>query len=304
MKLAIETFNLTKRYRGSHAVENLNMKVPAGSIYGFLGPNGAGKSTTMKMILNLTKPDSGSVQVLGKTVDSSNRVEILKSTGSLIESPSYYGHLSGRENLEIAAMLKGVSKKEIDAVLKIVRMEKQQNKKASQYSLGMKQRLGLACALLGQPQVLLLDEPTNGLDPAGIQEMRELIRSLPSRYGMTVLVSSHLLSEIDQMATCAGIIDRGKMIFQGELEELRMHSHPQLLLRTQDNDAASRLLSAERISCKSKGGCLILPGLSDEKTSRTVALLVQKGIGVIRVEERQKNLEEIFLSLTGKQVSL
>ena len=209
MKLAIETFNLTKRYRGSHAVENLNMKVPAGSIYGFLGPNGAGKSTTMKMILNLTKPDSGSVQVLGKTVDSSNRVEILKSTGSLIESPSYYGHLSGRENLEIAAMLKGVSKKEIDAVLKIVRMEKQQNKKASQYSLGMKQRLGLACALLGQPQVLLLDEPTNGLDPAGIQEMRELIRSLPSRYGMTVLVSSHLLSEIDQMATCAGIIDRG-----------------------------------------------------------------------------------------------
>ena len=304
MKLAIETFNLTKRYRGSHAVENLNMKVPAGSIYGFLGPNGAGKSTTMKMILNLTKPDSGSVQVLGKTVDSSNRVEILKSTGSLIESPSYYGHLSGRENLEIAAMLKGVSKKEIDAVLKIVRMEKQQNKKASEYSLGMKQRLGLACALLGQPQVLLLDEPTNGLDPAGIQEMRELIRSLPSRYGMTVLVSSHLLSEIDQMATCAGIIDRGKMIFQGELEELRMHSHPQLLLRTQDNDAASRLLSAERISCKSKGGCLILPGLSDEKTSRTVALLVQKGIGVIRVEERQKNLEEIFLSLTGKQVSL
>lgn len=168
----------------------------------------------------------------------------------------------------------------------------------------MKQRLGLACALLGQPQVLLLDEPTNGLDPAGIQEMRELIRSLPSRYGMTVLVSSHLLSEIDQMATCAGIIDRGKMIFQGELEELRMHSHPQLLLRTQDNDAASRLLSAERISCKSKGGCLILPGLSDEKTARTVALLVQKGIGVIRVEERQKNLEEIFLSLTGKQVSL
>lgn len=304
MKLAIETFNLTKRYRGSHAVENLNMKVPAGSIYGFLGPNGAGKSTTMKMILNLTKPDSGSVQVLGKTVDSSNRVEILKSTGSLIESPSYYGHLSGRENLEIAAMLKGVSKKEIDAVLKIVRMENQQNKKASQYSLGMKQRLGLACALLGQPQVLLLDEPTNGLDPAGIQEMRELIRSLPSRYGMTVLVSSHLLSEIDQMATCAGIIDRGKMIFQGELEELRMHSHPQLLLRTQDNDAASRLLSAERISCKSKGGCLILPGLSDEKTARTVALLVQKGIGVIRVEERQKNLEEIFLSLTGKQVSL
>ena len=304
MKYAIETFQLAKKYRGANAVENLNMKVPEGGIYGFLGPNGAGKSTTMKMILNLVKPDAGSVQVLGKTMNSSNRLEILKSTGSLIESPSCYGHLSGRENLEIAAMLKGVPKKEIDRVLKIVRMEKQQSKKVSQYSLGMKQRLGLACALLGQPKVLLLDEPTNGLDPAGIQETRELIRSLPARSGMTVLVSSHLLSEIDQMATCAGIIHRGKMIFQGGLEELHMHSRSQLSTPMQDNEAAARPLLDQNILCKNGDCRLILPELSDGQTARAVALLVREGIGVLRVEERQKNLEEIFLSLTGKQVSL
>ena len=304
MKTAIETFTLTKKYRGSCAVDSLNMKVPTGSIYGFLGPNGAGKSTTMKMILGLAKPDSGSVKLLGSTVNEKNRLEVLSRTGSLIESPSYYGHLTGRENLQIVAMLKGVQEKEIDEVLHIVRMEKQQKKKVSQYSLGMKQRLGLACALLGKPEVLLLDEPTNGLDPAGIQEMRELVCSLPDQYGMTVLVSSHLLSEIDQMANYAGIIDHGKMIFQGSLEELHMHSQKKLLLRTGDNEAALSILQSQKILCQIRGGQLLLPELSDDKTAHLVSVLVKEGIGVLRIEEQQKNLEEIFLSLTGKQVSL
>ncbi len=304
MKTAIETFTLTKKYRGSCAVDSLNMKVPTGSIYGFLGPNGAGKSTTMKMILGLAKPDSGSVKLLGSTVNEKNRLEVLSRTGSLIESPSYYGHLTGRENLQIVAMLKGVQEKEIDEVLHIVRMEKQQKKKVSQYSLGMKQRLGLACALLGKPEVLLLDEPTNGLDPAGIQEMRELVCSLPDQYGMTVLVSSHLLSEIDQMANYAGIIDHGKMIFQGSLEELHMHSQKKLLLRTRDNEAALSVLQSQKILCQIRGGQLLLPELSDDKTAHLVSVLVKEGIGVLRIEEQQKNLEEIFLSLTGKQVSL
>ena len=179
MKYAIETFQLTKKYRGANAVENLNMKVPEGGIYGFLGPNGAGKSTTMKMILNLVKPDAGSVQVLGKTMNSSNRLEILKSTGSLIESPSCYGHLSGRENLEIAAMLKGVPKKEIDRVLKIVRMEKQQSKKVSQYSLGMKQRLAIALAVMHDPELLILDEPTNHLDMEAITALNNGMIKFP-----------------------------------------------------------------------------------------------------------------------------
>lgn len=304
MKNAIETFTLTKKYGKSNAVEALNLKVPEGSIYGFLGPNGAGKSTTMKMILGLVKPDAGSVKILESAVNDKNRLEILKRTGSLIESPSYYGHLTGKENLQIIAMLKGAEEKEIREALRIVRLENQQKKKVSQYSLGMKQRLGLACALLGHPQVLLLDEPTNGLDPAGIQEMRELICSLPSQYGMTVLVSSHLLSEIDQMATCTGIIDHGKMIFQGELSELHMHSRKRLLLRTRNNEAAARILQDQKIICKNKGGRLILPDLTDDQTAYFVSVLVREGIGVLRIEEQQKNLEEIFLSLTGKQVSL
>lgn len=304
MKNAIETFTLTKKYGKSSAVEALNMKVPEGSIYGFLGPNGAGKSTTMKMILGLVKPDTGSVKVLESAVNNANRLEILKKTGSLIESPSYYGHLTGKENLQIIAMLKGVPEKEIQEVLRIVRLENQQKKKVSQYSLGMKQRLGLACALLGHPKVLLLDEPTNGLDPAGIQEMRELICSLPSQYGMTVLVSSHLLSEIDQMADYTGIIDHGKMIFQGELSQLHMHSRKKLLLRTQDNETAARILQNQKIVCKNQGGQLILPDLSDDRTAYFVSVLVREGIGVLRIEEQQKSLEEIFLSLTGKQVSL
>lgn len=304
MKTAIETTRLTKTYKHSDAVHRLDMKVPEGSVYGFLGPNGAGKSTTMKMILGLIKPDSGSISLLGTPVTAKNRLEILKNTGSLIEAPSYYGHLSGRENLQIIAMLKNVPEKEIDHVLSIVRMEKQQDKKVSHYSLGMKQRLGLAGALLGTPKVLLLDEPTNGLDPAGIQEMRELIRSLPKQYGMTVLVSSHLLSEIDQLATCTGIINRGEMIFQGELDALHMHSRKSIALRTLDNRTAQRILSDQGLPCQDKGGKLLLPELSDDRTARLIADLVHGGVGILRIEEQQKNLEEIFLSLTGKQVSL
>lgn len=304
MKTAIETFTLTKKYGSSNAVEKLDMKVPEGSIYGFLGPNGAGKSTTMKMILGLVRPESGSVRLLGTTVNSKNRLDVLRLTGSLIESPSYYGHLSGRENLQIVAMLKGAAEKEIDEVLRIVRMENQQQKKVSQYFLGMKQRLGLAGALLGNPRVLLLDEPTNGLDPAGIQEMRELICSLPKKCGMTVLVSSHLLPEIDQMADYTGIIDHGRLIFQGQLEELHMHSRRQLLLRTQDNEAAARILQSQKVICKNKGGQLLLPDLSDDRTAFLISSLVRDGIGVLRLEEQQKTLEEIFLGLTGKQVSL
>lgn len=304
MTHAIETFSLTKRYGKTKAVDCLDLKVPEGSIYGFLGPNGAGKSTTMKMILGLIKPDAGNVKVLGNTLNHKNRLEILRRTGSLIESPSYYGHLTGYENLHLAAMLKGAADKEIEEVLCIVRLENQKSKKVSHYSLGMKQRLGLACALLGHPGVLLLDEPTNGLDPAGIQEMRELICSLPSKYGITVLVSSHQLSEIDQMADYAGIINRGQLIFQGQLEALRAHSRKKLLLRTQNNDAALALLLRRQIPCEKKGSQILLPELSDERTACCISQLVQKGIGVLRLEEEAKTLEEIFLSLTGRQVSL
>ena len=253
-------------------VKDLDLKVPGGCIYGFLGPNGAGKSTTMKMILGLAKPTSGTVTVLGKTVNGRNRLSILKDTGSLIESPSYYGHLSGRENLQVICTLKQVPESAIDEVLQTVRMEKQQNKKVGQYSLGMKQRLGLAAALLGHPRILLLDEPTNGLDPAGIQEMRELICTLPSRYGMTVLVSSHLLSEIDQ--------------------------------RTTDDRQSFLSLKHSGLPVEIEKENLYLLSDRDEDILHAGTILSENKLGILRLEEQQKSLEDIFLNLTGRSISL
>lgn len=220
MKEIVKTNGLTKRYGDNLSVNNLNMSVKEGRIYGFLGPNGAGKSTTLKMLLDLVKPTNGEIDIFGKRLNRAMRADILRNIGSLIESPSYYGHLTGTENLRILQTILDVPKKNIDEVLRIVRLDRQQNKKASAYSLGMKQRLGLAGALLSFPKLLILDEPTNGLDPAGIQEMRALICSLPKKYGMTVIVSSHLLSEIDQMAEDIGIIANGKMMYQGPLNLL------------------------------------------------------------------------------------
>ena len=220
MKEIVKTNGLTKRYKDVLSVSNLNMSVKEGRIYGFLGPNGAGKTTTLKMLLNLVRPTAGEIDIMGKRLNATTRMEILKNIGSLIESPSYYGHLTGVENLRILQTLLDVPKKNIDKVLQIVRLDRQRGKKVSAYSLGMKQRLGLAGALLSFPKLLILDEPTNGLDPSGIQEMRELIKSLPKQYGMTVIVSSHLLSEIDQMAEDVGIIANGKMMYQGALDLL------------------------------------------------------------------------------------
>lgn len=311
----IETKNLTKTYTRGHdfanVVENVNLAVPQGCIYGFLGPNGAGKTTTMKMLLGLIKPTNGDISILGtslasmgKPANEKRRLAILKQTGSLIESPSYYGHLTGRENLEINCTLKNIPKKEIDEVLSIVRMEKQQDKKAGHYSLGMKQRLGLAGALLGHPRLLLLDEPTNGLDPAGIQEMRELVRSLPQAYQMTVMVSSHLLSEIDQMADYAGIINKGKLIYQDSLLHLHEYSRRQLCLRTSDNNRALAVLNENQIDCRLEEDFLTFPETSDDRTAYLISTLVKEGIGIWRLEEHQQSLEDIFLKLTGKQVSL
>lgn len=304
MGTVITTDSLTKKYGKKDVVKDLDLRVPGGSIYGFLGPNGAGKSTTMKMILGLIKPSKGKITVLGKEVNEKNRLSVLRNTGSLIESPSYYGHLSGAENLEIICTLKNVPPSEIQRVLKIVRMEKQKDKKVSQYSLGMKQRLGLAAALLGNPKILLLDEPTNGLDPAGIQEMRELICSLPNQYGMTVLVSSHLLSEIDQMATHVGIINQGELIFQDSLSALHKHSHSRLILKTDNDTSALQILSSFGLSAFFEEKNLCLKATDNATVIKAVRLLVQSGIGILRLSEQQMSLEDIFLQLIGKQVSL
>lgn len=216
----IETDSLTKGTGSQMRVNHIDLRIPEGCVYGFLGPNGAGKTTTLKLLLGLLKPTAGTITFFGQKMTDKNRLSILKHTGSLIESPSFYGHLTGLENLEIIAKLKKAPANEIENVLRTVRLYDQQSKKVKQYSLGMKQRLGIAMALLGNPRVLILDEPTNGLDPAGIQEIRQLIKELPQNRQMTVIVSSHLLSEMEQMADMVGIINHGELIFQGTLAAL------------------------------------------------------------------------------------
>lgn len=300
----VQTRGLCKQYGKVLRVNRLDLQVPEGAIYGFLGPNGAGKSTTLKMILGLVRPTAGSISVFGKEVNGHNRLDMLKQVGSLIESPSYYGHLTGEENLKVVQTLRGVPEKDVYEVLEIVRLEGQRNKKVAHYSLGMKQRLGLAAALLGFPRLLILDEPTNGLDPAGIQEMRELIRSLPGRFGMTVVVSSHLLSEIDQMADHVGIIREGRLVFQDTLSALHARSCPRLALRTTDNAGAARLLGENRVPCTLEDGWLTLPLLSDADAASLSRFLASHRVDLLRMEERQKSLEDLFLELTGREESL
>ena len=216
----IETNNLTKSYADFTAVSGVNLHIPKGKVYGFLGPNGAGKSTTMKMFLGLTKPTSGSFVIDGKKYPG-NRVEILKEVGSFIEAPAFYGNLSGKENLEIVCKILGLPKSAIMDALELVGLTQYKDRLAKKYSLGMKQRLGLASALSGRPPSLILDEPTNGLDPSGIHEIRNLVKSLPDLYDCTILISSHMLSEIELIADDIGILNHGRLLFEGSLDELR-----------------------------------------------------------------------------------
>ena len=220
MEYIITTEQLTKKYKNFVSVNNVSLHIRKGSIYGFLGPNGAGKSTTMKMLLGLTAPTKGSFTIDGRHFPE-DRIAILKEVGSFIESPSFYANLTGRENLDIIRRILGLPGDSVDDALELVGLEEFGGRLAKKYSLGMKQRLGLAGALLGRPPVLILDEPTNGLDPSGIHEIRNLVKSLPNLYDCTVMISSHMLSEIELMADDIGILNHGNLLFEGNLEELR-----------------------------------------------------------------------------------
>ncbi|HBU84583.1 MAG TPA: ABC transporter ATP-binding protein [Paenibacillus sp.] len=299
----VETHNLSKTYGGTNRVHQVNLAVETGQIFGFLGPNGAGKTTTLKMLLGLIKPSEGTVKVFGKDLNK-HRPSILNQTGSLIESPSYYGHLTGLENMKVMQRLRNVPNKNIDEALKIVRLENQKHKQADQYSLGMKQRLGIAMALLAFPSLLILDEPTNGLDPAGIGEIRELIKSLPGQYGITVLLSSHLLSEIEQIATSVGIISDGKLLFQGTMQSLQANNKATIRFQTTNPARAEKILLTQGYMPKIQGKQLVFDYLHDEEVSRMNKVLVEHDIPVIRIEEHKKSLEDIFLGLTGKERSL
>ena len=223
MDYIITTEQLTKKYKNFTSVNNVSLHICKGSIYGFLGPNGAGKSTTMKMLLGLTAPTKGSFTIDGKQFPG-DRIAILKEIGSFIEAPSFYANLTGRENLDIIRRILGLPKAEVEDALELVGITEFGDRLAKKYSLGMKQRLGLAGALLGRPPILILDEPTNGLDPSGIHEIRNLVKSLPDLYDCTVLISSHMLSEIELIADDIGILNHGQLLFEGSMNDLRQYA--------------------------------------------------------------------------------
>ncbi|WP_298731204.1 ABC transporter ATP-binding protein [uncultured Subdoligranulum sp.] len=304
MQTVIETQSLSKIYGSRPAVDRVSLHVPQGCVYGFIGPNGAGKSTTMKMLLGLIHPSAGQVFLLGQELTAQNRLSLLRQTGSLIESPSGYLHLTAQENLTIVADLKGVSRKDISRVLEIVHLTKDRNRKVGQFSLGMKQRLGIAMALLGNPELLILDEPTNGLDPAGIQEMRALLADMPAATGTTVFLSSHLLGEMEQMVEQVGIIQQGKLLFEGSLQDLQQHSRGAVSLRLLYPQKAIPLLHANGIPVQQKENVLTLPPLQEESLAALVRAVADSGAGVVELNRHTKSLEEIFLSLTdSKEVS-
>jgi ABC-2 type transport system ATP-binding protein len=305
----IQTRALTRRFGSRRsglvtAVEGIDLNVPAVSVYGFLGPNGAGKTTTIRLLLGLLRPHAGEVHLFGEPFASTRgrwlRLSSLRRVGSLVETPSLYPHLTGRENLEIYRRLLEGTRTQVDRALHLVHLEADAQRPVSGYSLGMRQRLGLAVALLACPELLILDEPTNGLDPAGIHEMRDLITGFPREHGVTVFLSSHLLSEVEQVASHIGIVQNGRLIFQGTPDELQSRLAETVSLGVEDIGRARRVL--ERAGWKIQPGQnshlrVSANGVSDAALMN--AELIRAGLSVYHLSLERPSLEDIFLKLTA-----
>lgn len=296
----IETQHLNYHFsKNDQVLKNIHLAVPEGSIFGFLGPNGAGKTTTLKLLLGLLKNQNGSIQFFGNNF-AENRREILKNVGSLIESPSIYPQLTATENLKIWQKIYQCPPARIQEVLEIVDLAKTGKKKAGKFSLGMKQRLSIGIALLHKPKILVLDEPTNGLDPSGILEIRKLLTRINQEEKTSIIISSHLLSEIEKLVTHVGIINHGEILFQGTLQELHQlqEKGASLYLHT-DQPAATALLLAEKgWTSQPQGEGISLPPMEKEKIAELNKELVQKGISVYEISPVQTDLESIFMDLT------
>ena len=296
---SITTNNLTYRFNGKETVlSDINLQVPTGSIYGFLGPNGAGKTTTLRLLLGLLKKQDGEINIFNQPFEK-NRIDILRKTGSLIESPSLYAHLSAKENLAILQKVYQCKHSRIEEVLKIVGLENTGKKSTGKFSLGMKQRLSIAIALMHEPELLILDEPTNGLDPNGIIEMRELLKQLNKDLGMTILVSSHLLAEIEKMVTHVGIINIGKLIFQGTMGELHEAQHQQsfMCFETGNVEKSKEVLKTNGIQFQQEGSQLHMPVLERELIASINKQLVEQDIKVYQISIVKNDLESIFIDL-------
>jgi ABC-type multidrug transport system ATPase subunit len=297
-ELAIETKGLNYHFGNQKMVDNLSLQVPKGSIYGFLGPNGAGKTTTIKILLNLLKSPAESVFIFGREINQ-NRIASLKRMGSLVEQPAIYGHLSGKENLYNRCILLGIKRSRAIELLALVGLSDAANKRAEKYSLGMKQRLGIALALLSDPELLLLDEPTNGLDPNGIIEVRNLMIELTSKHQKTILVSSHLLSEIERTATHVGIINKGKLLFQGSITGLQTLNKPTLEIEVDRMADALMFLHNQGMEVYNSANCLQLGYVSADESAKINAMLVSNGFKVSSIHLVKKDLEHLFLDITN-----
>jgi len=300
MSSLIKTQNLNFSFStGIKTLNDVNLDVPKGSIYGFLGPNGAGKTTTLRLLLGLLRNQQGTIEIFNKQF-ASHRLEILRKLGSLIEQPSLYLHLTAKENLDIYRRIYQCDRSRIQEVLKSVGLENTGKKKVKQFSLGMKQRLSIAVALLHQPELLILDEPTNGLDPNGIIEVRELMKKLNKEHGTTVLVSSHILNEVEKMATHVGIIHKGRMLFQGKLHELQQMKTKQSLLEIETSDNFRSLqLMKDKFASQESAGKIILPFQNKEQAAAINKLLVEGGVDVYALHPQQSDLEQLFMDITN-----
>ncbi|AXK71033.1 ABC transporter ATP-binding protein [Lysobacter sp. TY2-98] len=298
MTVAIRARGLGCRFGGVEAVRDLDLDVPTGAIYGFLGPNGAGKTTTIRMILGLLRPTAGAISLFGHDVQR-ERLQAARLTGAMVETPCHYDHLTGRENLAITARLLGVPRSAIDRVLGIVSLSGDAGRRVGAYSLGMRQRLGVARALLGSPRLLVLDEPTNGLDPHGVRDMRLVLRELPEREGVTVLVSSHALGEIDQIATHVGLMDRGALVLQGTVDDLRRRHGARIEIQTDQPEIARELLHRTGLDVRVDGDRVLVHGSAQaSELAKLNALLVRHDIPVHGLGARAACLEEMFHELT------
>src|SRR5829696_9205137 len=276
----IETRGLTRRFGSQLAVDDLDLLVPAAGVYGFLGPNGAGKTTAIRILLGLIRPNAGEVRLFGQSLNG-NHQSLMRRVGALVEAPSLYPHLTGRENLEVTRRLLGSARNLIELALATVKLTKDARRRVREYSLGMRQRLGLALALLNEPELLILDGPTNGLDPAGIHEMRDLIRCLPDEFGVTVFLSSHLLGEVEQIATDIGIIHEGSLLFQGPLADLQSKQQTQLIVGVKQRNEARELLVNTGWNVQPCADDLLsVSTKAPDDAARINKLLVERGLDV------------------------
>ncbi|WP_165209078.1 ATP-binding cassette domain-containing protein [Streptococcus tangpeifui] len=300
MTTMIELNQVRKTFGQQTAVDLNHLKIEQGEIYGLIGPNGAGKSTIMKMICGLLTPTSGQVNVAGSVMSESNRTAILKQIGSLIEEPAYYDNLTGYENLQILKELKNLKDQDVIEALATVHLTENKNKQVKHYSLGMKQRLGIAMAIMGRPKLIVLDEPTNGLDPQAREEIRKLIRALPQKFNTTVMISSHALDEIEKMVTQIGIIGKGRLLYQGTIEQFKSQHSSNICLKTSDDELVVSLLDFAPNDVKATEQGLLLPHLSDEQIAEIVKRLLAADVDVYRIYEVTKSLEELFIDFTAE----